>query len=109
MHASIYIYRYEGLNLIPALFQQGEYFTVFDLKSGYHHVDIHEECWPYLGFTWDAHSARKWYAFWVLPFGLSIACYVFMKLLRPLVRRWRSMGLRCVMYIDDGICGASSG
>ena len=86
-------FKYEGLNLIPALFQQGEYFTVFDLKSGYHHVDIHEECWPYLGFTWGAHSARKWYTFRVLPFGLSTACYVFLKLLRPLVKRWRSMGL----------------
>ena len=83
-------------------------FCAISIKSGYHHVDIHEECWPYLSFTWGAHSARKWYAFRVLPFGPSTACYFFTKLLRPLVKRWRSMGLRCVMYIDDGICGASS-
>ena len=90
------------------MFQQGDYFTVFDLKSGYHYVDIHKECWPYLGFTWGVHSARRWYVFLVLPFCLSTACYVFTKLLRPLVKRWRSLGLRCVMYIDDGICQASS-
>ena len=100
--------RYEGLNLIPSLLQQGDYFTVFDLKSGYHHVDIHEECWAYLGFEWGDNSTRRWYVFRVLPFGLSTACYVFTKLLRPLVKRWRSMGLRCVVYIDDGITAASS-
>jgi hypothetical protein len=25
----------------------------FDLKSGYHHVDIHAASWPYRGFTWN--------------------------------------------------------
>ena len=41
--------------------------------------------------------------FRVLPFGLSSACHVFTKLLRPLVCRWRSKGIRAIMYIDDGI------
>ena len=46
----------------------------------------------------------------VLPFGLSTACYVFTKLLRPLVKRWRSRsrGLRGIVYIDDGICVSKS-
>ena len=44
----------------------------------------------------------------MLPFGLSTACYVFTKLLRPLVKRWRSKGLRCIVYIDDGICASRS-
>ncbi len=46
--------------------------------------------------------------FTVLPFGLSSACYIFTKLLRPLVRYWRSQGLRVVVYLDDGL-GAVSG
>ena len=41
--------------------------------------------------------------FTVLPFGLSTACYVFTKLMRPLVRWWRGQGIKVVMYIDDGI------
>ena len=41
--------------------------------------------------------------FCVLPFGLASACYVFTKLLRPLVKRWRSLGLHVFLYIDDGI------
>ena len=44
----------------------------------------------------------------MLPFGLSTACYVFTKLLRPLVKRWWSLGLRAILYIDDGICVAST-
>ena len=101
-------FKYEGLDLIPTLFNRGDFFTTFDLKSGYHHVDIHEDSWPYLGFSWGSGPARRWYTFRVLPFGLSSACYVFTKLLRPLVKRWRSKGLRCIVYIDDGICASKS-
>ena len=36
---------------------------------------------------------RNFIFFCVLPFGLSTACYVFTKLLRPLVKHWRSMGV----------------
>lgn len=76
----------------------------FDLKSGYHHVDINEEHWRYLGFYWK----KQFYVFKVLPFGLSTACYAFTKLLRPLVRYWRSKGIRAVLYIDDGIVAFSA-
>lgn len=90
-------FKYEGLNLIPDLCYKDEYFVTFDLKSGYHHVDISKDCWPYLGFSWDFKGVRRFFMFRVLPFGLSTACYVFTKLLRPLVKRWRSMGLRASM------------
>ena len=102
-------FKYEGLNVLPPLFQQGDYMITFDLKSGYHHVDIHEDFWSYLGFSWnDFLGRRRFYAFRVLLFGLSTACYVFTKLLRPLVKHWRSKGIRAIVYIDDGICAASS-
>ena len=41
--------------------------------------------------------------FTVLPFGLSSACYLFTKLLRPLVRLWRGRGLKAIVYLDDGV------
>ena len=78
-------FKYEGLNIVPQLFCKGDSFITFDLKSGYHHVDIHKDCWPFLGFSWGKVTGRKWYVFKVLPFGLASACYVFTKLLRPLV------------------------
>ena len=101
-------FKYEGLNLVPQLFRKEDFFFTFDLKSGYHHVDIHEDCWPYLGFSWGTGVLRRYYVFRVLPFGLASACYVFTKLLRPLVKRWRSLGIRAIVYIDDGIVGAKS-
>jgi len=36
-----------------------------------------------------------------LPFGLSSACYLFTKLLRPLIRLWRGRGLKAIVYLDD--------
>ena len=101
-------FKYEGLNLVPSLFQKDDFFTNFDLKSGYHHVDVHQESWPYLGSSWNYGKVKKWFMFRVLPFGLSTACYVFTKLLRPLVKRWRSHGLRCIVYFDDGIYAAET-
>ena len=41
--------------------------------------------------------------FTVLPFGLGSACYLFTKMLRPFVKRWRGMGHCSLIYIDDGI------
>lgn len=101
-------FKYEGLDIAAQILEKGEFFATFDLKSGYHHVDIHPDYWQFLGFSWNEKGHRKFYVFKVLPFGLATACYVFTKLLRPLVRRWRSLGLKIILYIDDGICSATT-
>ena len=92
-------FKYEDLRVAALLFDKDEYLFKFDLKSGYHHVDIHPECYEFLGFQWD----DNFYSFTVLPFGLSSACYLFTKLLRPLIRLWRGRGLKAIIYLDDGI------
>eukprot|EP00731_Ephydatia_muelleri_P022428 Em0015g11a len=92
-------FKYEDLRIAMMLFSQGELMFSFDLKSGYHHVDIARHHRKYLGFEWE----RQFYVFTVLPFALASAPYVFTKLLRPLVKLWRSRGLKCLMYLDDGI------
>ena len=46
-------FKYEGLDLVPAMFERNNYFFTFDLKSGYHHIDIHTDCWIYLGLSWS--------------------------------------------------------
>ena len=74
----------------------------WDLKSGYHHVDICPEHQKYLGFAWPFSGVVRYFTFAVLPFGLSSACFCFTKLMRPLVRRWRSMGHNSFIYLDDG-------
>ena len=81
------------------LFQPGDHAFTFDLKSGYHHVDIYEPHQKFLGFEWQG----RFYQFTVLPFGLSTACYIFTKLMRVLVRYWRNQGIRIVVFLDDAI------
>ena len=99
-----YKFKYEDLRTVMSMFSCKDYLFTFDLKSGYHHVDISANHWRYLGFSWN----DRYYLFKVLPFGLSTACYLFTKPLRPLVHYWRSKGIRVVVYIDDGIVAAES-
>ena len=96
-------FTYEDLRLAMLMFEKGDFMFSFDLKAGYHHVDIDKKHWQYLGFAWNYGGETKFYVFVVLPFGLATACYLFTKLLRPLTKYWRSRGLRAIIYLDDGI------
>ena len=77
-------FKYEDMRTASMYLEKDDFLCTFDLKSGYHHVDIHVDSQKFLGFEWD----RKHYVFFtVLPFGLATACYV---------------------YIDDGIAMGAS-
>ena len=84
--------------------EREDFLCTFDLKSGYHHVDIHVDSQKFLGFEWE----QKHYVFTVLPFGLATAHYVFTKLLRPVVKYLWVRGTKIVIYIDDGIAMGAS-
>ena len=58
----------------------------------------------YIINIWDLRGTI--FVFTVLLFGLASACYIFTKLLHPLVAYRRSKGLRSVVYLDDGLCAA---
>ena len=47
------------------------------------------------------------FKFVVLPFGLTTGAYIFTKVMRPLVKHWRSQAFRIVVYLGDGlgVCG----
>ena len=102
-HLLLEKFKYEDLRLAMLMLEKGDFMFSFDLKAGYHHVDIHEKHWQYLGFAWEKGGEPKYYVFVVLPFGLATACYWFTKLLRPLTKYWRGQGLRVIIYLDDGI------
>ena len=96
-------FKYEDIRVALLLFQKGDFMFSFDFKSGYHHIDIHRQHWEYLGFAWGQGPNTEYFVFFVLPFGLSTACYLFTKVMRPLVKYWRQQGLRIVLYLDYGI------
>lgn len=96
--------KYEGLNVLRNYVNEGGFVISFDLKSGYHHLGIFPEHQKYLGFSWLFNGKICYFKFTVLPFGLSSACSIFTKLLKPLVSKWRGEGINIVLYLDDGIC-----
>ena len=100
-------FKYKDLHTLLMLLKTQDYLCKLDLKSDYHHVEITNLHWKYLGFQWGTNDEQQYYVFMVLPFGLVTACYVFTKLVRPLVKHWSGQGLRAVVYLDDGIIAAN--
>ena len=47
-----YKFRLEDIKNVKEVRKPFDYMFTFDLKSGYHHVDIHEDYQKYLGFSW---------------------------------------------------------
>jgi hypothetical protein len=75
----------------------------FDLTSAYHFIEIYRSHTKYLGFSWTAKDGcQSFCKFLVLPFGLSSACYIFTKITRPLISKWRAEGESVLMFLDDG-------
>ena len=52
-------FKYEDLRIVTSLFERGEYMFMFDLKSGYHHIDISASQQNYLGFSWEMESKNN--------------------------------------------------
>lgn len=71
----------------------------FDFRSGYHHIPVDSSSQQMLGLEWKG----EYFSFAALPFGLSSAPYVFTKIFRVLVSKWRREGIACWLYLDDGI------
>ena len=98
-------FKYEDLLRLSKVFEQNFWCFTWDLESGYHYVDIFSGHQKFLGFSWPFSGKVHLFTFRVVPLGLNSACFCFMKLLRPLVKRRRSMGHCCFVYLDDGISG----
>ena len=71
----------------------------FDLRHGYHHIDIFPEHQTYLGFSWFYEGKLRYFVFTVLPFGLSVAPYCFTKIVRALVKFWSFNGIKIVVLL----------
>ena len=91
--------KYEDLKMASLYLRQGKYLFSFDLKSGYHHIDMLPDHTQYLGFAW----CNTYYKIMVLPFGLTSAPYIFTKIMRCLVKKWRTEGKEIIVYLDDGL------
>ena len=84
------------------------FFFKFDIKHGYHHVNIDKAYHKYLSFSWSENGITKYYVFTVLVFGLATVPFVFTKMVKVLVGYWRGCGIRIFSFIDDFFGGAST-
>ena len=101
-------FKLEDLSVMWPLLPAGGFLVTWDLRAGFHHVAVHEDSRHLFGIEWGSGDSRLKLRDVGLPFGFSLSPIVFTKFLRPLVKRWRAMGLTVAMYLDDGILLASS-
>lgn len=97
---------FEDQSVARQMFGAGDFLFSFDIRSAYHHIMIYPEHTTYLGFSWPSENETRYFVFRTLPFGISTAGYIFTKLLRVVVTKWRTNGSRIVMFLDDGLGGA---
>ena len=102
-------FRCKDMSIAREVLDAGDFMFSFALKSGYHHVEIFPGHRQYLSFSWTFSSShtRLLHFFSVLPFGISSAPYLFTKILKPLVKKWRSEGKSIVVFLDDGLGSAA--
>ena len=99
----------EGAETLSKFLPRSSHMFGFDLKAGYHHVDIVARHQPYLGFAFTDHrGVERFFMFTVMPFGLAPAGFVFTKLLRVLIKIWRANAIKIVTFFYDGIASVYS-
>jgi len=97
-------FKMEDIRTVMCLVRKDIFMSTIDLKDAYLLIPIHVSDRKYLRF----YVKGKLYQFTCLPFGLSIAPYVFTKLLKPVVSHLRQKSISLVTYIDDWLFMASS-
>ena len=99
--------KYEDLRIALSCLDSGDWMIKFDKHSAYHFIDIYYPHTTYLGFSWPNDQGDTcYYTFLVLPFGIRSAPYLYSKVTRALIAKWRGERKRAIMYLDDGFaCG----
>ncbi|KAL4225084.1 hypothetical protein ACF0H5_015778 [Mactra antiquata] len=92
-------FKQETFTTVLDIIQKNDFFCKIDLSNAYYSVSIHPSYRKYLKFFWEG----TLYEYLVLPFGLSIAPYLFTKILKPVFAWFRLQQIRCCYYIDDSL------
>ncbi|XP_033729279.1 uncharacterized protein LOC117318361 [Pecten maximus] len=95
--------KFDDIRTALIYLNQGSWMYKFDIHSAYHHIDIFADHTKYLGFSWVFDGKVEYFKFLVLPFGIRTAPYLFTKITRPLIGKWRGEGYQILMYLDDGL------
>ncbi|KAK7096457.1 hypothetical protein V1264_005753 [Littorina saxatilis] len=77
--------------------RRGDWVTSVDLTDAYFHILMHQVDRKWLRFRWG----HRIFQFRALPFGLSLAPWVFTMVIRQLAALIRQRGIRLRTYLDD--------
>ena len=97
-------FRMETPQSIRESIQPGDWAASIDLSDAYFHLLVHPRDRRYLRFQWGGQT----YQFRSLPFGLSLAPWVFTRLVREYLLTLRAQGIRIRAYLDDWLILAPS-
>ena len=64
--------KFEDLRLKEQFLNPHDYMFKFDIKQGYHQIDIHKPHQKFLGFSWEVGGETCYFVFTVPPFGLKL-------------------------------------
>lgn len=89
--------KFELVGTLAQLVGHNWWGITFNLAQGYHHVKMHTEACPWMGF----HVGKEFYHYKVLPFSLKWSPWVFTKIIHVMVHFWWTQGILMFSYIDN--------
>ena len=109
IHSTAIKFKIESTKEVLKVIQPDDWMASFDLKSAYLQVPVNSNFVKYLGFSVETGKGQKeFYKYVMMPFGLNDATRVLTKLMRSPLERWRAMGIKCFIHVDDGFIFCSS-
>ena len=92
-------FQMEGVQEVAQLIQKDDYGMLVDLKDAYLTLGLHPSHRKYCRFRCPTSKVR--YQWKTVSFGTSEAPKICTKILRPIIGILKSLGIRCLIYIDD--------
>ncbi len=84
------VFKFEGCSDSADIDEKGDHSVFCDLKLGYYDVGVHPLTRGFVGIKWEG----MYYVYTCLLFMLSIAPWVFSKVMREIGMNWRRCGIR---------------
>ena len=97
-------FKMEDLGKVAKSLSPGLWAVKLDLKDAYLHLHLALQVVKYFGFA----LGRRIFAFLVLPFGLSQAPWLFTRVMKPVKKALRRLGVRISSFLDDFLILAGS-
>ena len=102
-------FKLEGWEEMLDYAKEASFGIKFDLKKFYHEIDISPQFQTYFGFTYvmEDGKAPEYFVWQTLPYGYTRAPYIARHLMKPLIGKWRKLGVMVIVFYDDGMAVAN--